>query len=70
MTKVHQGLEDPGFVPPEGVSKISICASTGMRNTTYCSSVKWEWYINDTMPGYCTTHGGAIVSRGEYPEGY
>lgn len=71
MAKLHEGLEDPGFIPPQGVSRISICSSTGMRNTTYCSNVKWEWYINDTMPGYCTTHGySAVASRGEYPEGY
>jgi len=72
MLKLHEGLEDPGFIPPEGVSKISLCTSTGMRNTTHCTSVRWEWFIDDTMPGYCTTHSGGYTttSRGEYPEGY
>ena len=71
MTKVHNGLTDPGFVPPEGVTKVSICGNTGLRNTAYCSSVKWEWFIDDTIPGYCTTHGAPVIaSGGEYPEGF
>lgn len=72
MTQVHEGLTDTGFVPPDGVTKVSICTSTGLRSTGSCSSVKWEWFIDDTIPDYCTVHGTShiVTSRGEYPEGY
>jgi len=70
MTKLHQGLEDPGFIPPDGVTKVSICKATGLRNNAYCSSVSWEWFIDDTIPGYCTAHGAVAVNNTGYPEGY
>jgi len=71
MAKVHEGLSDPGFVAPSGVTKVAVCSSTGLRSNGYCTTVKWDWFINDTIPGYCLTHGTTIASSGgEYPEGY
>ena len=70
MTQVHEGLTDTGFIPPEGVTKVSLCATTGLQSTPSCSSVKWEWFIDDTIPDYCTHGGYSVTSRGEYPEGY
>ena len=56
MTKIHEGKSDPGFVPPNGVTKVSICKASGLRSTGYCSDITNEWFISDTVPGFCTVH--------------
>lgn len=55
MTDIHQGLEDPGFIKPDNVSKISVCKKSGMKNTVNCTSVTTEYFKTETIPtGYCT----------------
>lgn len=55
MTEIHKGLEDTGFVKPDGVSKISVCKKSGLKNTVNCTSVTTEYFKTETIPtGYCT----------------
>lgn len=55
MTEIHKGLEDTGFVKPDGVSKISVCKKSGLKNTVNCTSVTTEYFKTGTIPtGYCT----------------
>ncbi|MBE5813036.1 MAG: PBP1A family penicillin-binding protein [Clostridiales bacterium] len=55
MTEVHKGLEDVGFVQPDGVSKITVCKKSGRKNTVNCTSVTTEYFKTSTIPtGYCT----------------
>ena len=63
MAKIHAGLSDPGFVAPSGVTSVSICKTTGLRSTGYCTEKANEWFITDTVPGFCTYHSYVPVAE-------
>ncbi|MDO4938635.1 MAG: transglycosylase domain-containing protein [Lachnospiraceae bacterium] len=37
MTRVHEGLEDPGFPVPESVTRATVCRKSGFIPTDYCA---------------------------------
>ena len=70
MADIHQGLEDTGFIKPDGVSKISVCKKSGLKNTVNCTTVTTEYFKTHTIPtGYCNVcKNQALVTPVEVPE--
>ena len=55
MTDIHKGVEDVGFVQPDGVSKISVCKKSGLKTSVNCTSVITEYFKTETIPTrYCS----------------
>ena len=55
MTEIHKGLEDTGFVAPEGVSKITVCKKSGLKTSVHCTTKTTEYFKTETIPaGYCS----------------
>jgi hypothetical protein len=79
---VHTSFNSIDFEIPSGVESVSICKSSGLKNTIYCgSNIKTELFTSATAPSsYCNVHGAPIYtppvqvpsipgSNSEYPEG-
>ncbi len=57
MSQIHEGLEDIGFEEPEGIVTCSVCTSSGLLASKYCTSVRTEYFTEDTAPtAICTSH--------------
>ena len=69
MTRVHEGLSDPGFSVPEEIEQASICRKSGKlaipgvcENDPRGSAVYTEYFAADTVPTeFCTVHAEASV---------
>ena len=78
MTRVHEGLTDPGFTVPDSIMTAAVCRKSGYIPTDYCSletrgnPVYQEYFAKGTQP-YTTcdhhTEFGIIVPEGsEYTD--
>lgn len=63
MSRVHEGLEDPGFTMPSNIVKCSICRKSGLKPLSICtmdprgSTVRMEYFEDGTQPTeYCDKH--------------
>jgi len=63
MSQVHEGLEDKGFVRPDGLTQVEYCMDTGLRATDECrSDVRGSrvavgyLYPEDIPTGSCEAH--------------
>ncbi|MCC8082245.1 MAG: PBP1A family penicillin-binding protein [Lachnospiraceae bacterium] len=57
MSQIHEGLEDIGFEEPEGIVTCSVCTSTGLLASKYCTSVTTEYFTEGTEPTtVCSSH--------------
>ena len=60
MARVHKGLDNAEFEKPYMISEIKICADTGKKATSGCSTTYTEYFLIGTVPESCTEHiGGA-----------
>ena len=66
MSRIHEGLEDPGFPMPEGIEKTSICADTGLLPRAGCSVITEYFDIGSMPTDYCDQH----FYEPEYDEEY
>ena len=63
MSRIHEGLEDPGFHSCDGLVDVTVCADSGLLATEACaadfrgSRVKTVQVAADTAPTQsCTMH--------------
>ena len=55
MTRIHEGLSDPGFAMPDSVRDVTICGRTGLLAGSGCTRVT-EYFEKSTIPTRrCTT---------------
>ncbi len=55
MTKLHEGLEDPGFIQPAGIVEVSVCTETGLLAGSSCPYARREYFSSANMPtDYCS----------------
>ena len=66
MSRIHEGLDDPGFPMPEGIEKTSICADTGLLPRAGCSVITEYFDIGSMPTDYCDQH----FYEPEYDEEY
>ena len=50
MEKIHQGLSDPGFTKPDGISTRSICSASGKSPSGLCAN---DYYGNSIASDIC-----------------
>ena len=56
MTRVHEGLSDPGFPVPDNVERVTICKSSGLLAGSGCPRAE-EFFEQSTVPTKrCTAH--------------
>ena len=56
MTRVHEGLTDPGFSIPDSVQSVTICKSSGLLAGSGCTRAT-EYFEKSTEPSKrCTSH--------------
>lgn len=56
MSRIHEGLDDPGFPMPTSIEKISVCEETGLLPRAGCSVIT-EYFDVGSMPTeYCEDH--------------
>ncbi len=57
MSRLHEGLDDPGFNKPDSIAECSICSTTGLRAGSSCYNVYTDYFTEDTLPeDYCPGH--------------
>ena len=49
MSRVHEGMEDPGFGESDTVEKTTVCARSGKLPSTGCAA-QTEWIAKDNIP--------------------
>ena len=69
MSRIHEGLSDPGFPKPASVTSATVCAASGkLPIPGVCDGmVKTEYFAEGTVPTeYCDVHvtGEACVESG------
>ncbi|MCJ7855801.1 PBP1A family penicillin-binding protein [Lachnospiraceae bacterium NSJ-143] len=52
MEKIHNGLSDPGFSKPSGITTKSICSASGKSPNKYCSE---DYYGNTIASDLCAS---------------
>ncbi len=62
MSRIHSGLQTAKFEKPVGVTAATICAETGKKATTGCTSTYTEYFLWLTTPGVCDKHSGSEVT--------
>lgn len=50
MRRVLVGEPELDFAVPEGVVRAEVCAISGLLPTEYCPKVRWDWFIEGTIP--------------------
>lgn len=78
MTRVHEGLEDPGFTVPDSISQKTICRKSGLLPGQYCGAdtrgnpIYTEYFAVGTEPQQtCNHHNeyGIVIPEGtEYTD--
>ena len=78
MTRVHEGLEDPGFTVPDSISQKTICRKSGLLPGQYCGAdtrgnpIYTEYFAVGTEPlQTCNHHNeyGIVIPEGtEYTD--
>lgn len=62
MSRVHEGLDDPGFGESDQVEQMTVCARSGKLPSIGCASQK-EWIAKENVPTEkCTSE----ACRGAY----
>lgn len=60
MNRIHEGLEDPGFVMPSSITTQTVCRKSGLLPIGYCyesDQVYTEFFDSNNVPdSYCSTH--------------
>lgn len=62
MSRIHSGLQTAKFEKPVGITAATICAETGKKATTGCTSTYTEYFLWLTNPGVCDKHSGSEVT--------
>lgn len=56
MSRIHDGLSDPGFIPPDSVEQATICSRSGLLARSGCPT-NTEYFDKSTIPTQrCTSH--------------
>lgn len=65
MSEVHEGKEDTGFTKPEGVSRYSVCKTSGkLAISGVCPKVTSEYFVKGTQPTeQCDLHESAVICK-------
>ncbi|NOH02348.1 MAG: hypothetical protein HND47_10555 [Chloroflexi bacterium] len=50
MRAILEGQPEQGFVQPEGLKQVEICALSGLLPTEFCEHTTLEWFIEGTQP--------------------
>ena len=62
MSRIHEGLSDPGFTPPDSVQEATICSQSGLLASSGCPTIT-EFFEKSTIPTErCTSHYSAPKS--------
>lgn len=58
MSNIHDGLEDPGFERPDGLTRVTVCSKTGLLPVEeLCADTHTEYFIKGTEPNKsCDLH--------------
>ncbi|MBQ8663893.1 MAG: glycosyl transferase, partial [Eubacterium sp.] len=58
MQQIHEGLEDPGFTRPDGLTRVTVCSKTGLLPVEdLCDDTHTEYFIKGTTPNKrCDQH--------------
>ena len=59
MRNVHTNLKSASFIKPATIKTVTVCSKTGLRANPGCPDTYEENFLNFTIPGKCTSHGGA-----------
>lgn len=65
MSEVLEGKEDTGFTKPEGVSRYSVCKTSGkLAISGVCPKVTSEYFVKGTQPTeQCDLHESAVICK-------
>jgi len=62
MRQVLRGSPDTEFIRPDGLTRVRVCALSGLLPTPACPATRYEWFIDGTQPsGYDTLHQTFMV---------
>lgn len=62
MSRIHEGLSDPGFTQPDSVQEATICSKSGLLASSGCPTIT-ELFEKSTIPTQrCTSHYSAPKS--------
>ncbi len=58
MSRIHDGMEDPGFERPDGLTRVTVCSKTGMLPVDeLCPDKHTEYFTKGTAPNKpCDLH--------------
>lgn len=60
MKKLHESKKESRFEEPDGIVKVKICSTTGLKATKKCSDTTYEICREDAIPEECD-HGSKAV---------
>ena len=63
MTDIHEELPNAKFEEPDGIQKVSICRSSGLKSIEGCTDVYTEMFTKNNIPGPCDGHPKAVVCK-------
>jgi len=62
MSRIHEGLSDPGFTQPDSVQEATVCSKNGLLASSGCPAIT-ELFEKSTIPTErCTSHYSAPKS--------